>query len=75
MAELTRVNSIKEVVNSDKLVVENEANKRKAEVEFGLKLAKQELGQSESNVTERAFGGVRQQQSESTVIGRASGSS
>ena len=74
MAELTRVNSIKEVVNSDKLVLENEANKRKAEVEFGLKLAKQELGQSESNFTERAFGKVRQQD-ESVATGRASGSS
>jgi len=74
IAELVRVNSIKEVVNSDKLVIENEANKRRAEVEYGLKLAKQELGQSESNFAERAFGQVRQQD-ESTAAGRASGSS
>ena len=43
LVEMRRVNEIQQVENSDELVRVNESNKRKAEIEEGLALARKEL--------------------------------
>ena len=48
MVELLRINGIKDIINSDKLVIENEAAKRKQEVEEALRIAKKELNYNEA---------------------------
>ena len=48
MVELLRVNTMEAIVNSDKLVVQNAATKRAAEIVVGLKFAENELLHVES---------------------------